>query len=84
MIVRMWEVAAHPEAHQDLLSWICDVAVTELEADLGHMATEVFTSPDQRIVVVSRWRGQPRDLPAPPSYLVRSGPQRADFSPVDR
>ena len=27
VIVRMWEVRAHPEALSDLLSWICEAAL---------------------------------------------------------
>ena len=84
MIVRMWEVMAHPEGFDDLLSWLCEVAVPELEGDLGHLTTEVFTSPDRRIVVIAKWRGDPRSLAEPPRHLVKSGPHHADFSPVDR
>ena len=85
MIVRMWEVRAHPEAHKELLSWVCDVGVPRIEAEMAHISSEVFTSTDHRIVVISRWRGyRPSDLPAPPRHLVTRAPHSWDFSLVDR
>lgn len=84
MIVRMWEVQAYPEAHQDMLSWVCDVGVPRMEAEMAHMHSEVFTSTDHRIVVISRWRGNPIDLPEPPRHLTKRAPHSWDFSQVDR
>lgn len=80
----MWEAFAYPEAHQDLVTWVCDVGIPELEHEMSHMGSEVFTSTDHRVVVVSRWRSEPRDPSAPPEFYLRRTPQSWDFSPVDR
>lgn len=84
MIVRMWEVVAHPEAHQDLLGWVCDAALPRVEHSYAYVSGEVFTSTDGRIVVLTRWRGEPEELPEPPRHLVQRAPHSWDFSPVDR
>jgi hypothetical protein len=84
VIVRMWEVRGHPGRFADLVSWVCETAVPSLELDPGHVASEVFASADHRLVVISRWRGEPRDLPRPPSRLVAREPHAWDFTPVDR
>ena len=84
MIVRMVEMAAHPEAQQDLVDWVCDVAVPDLERHLDHVSSEVFTSADNRLVVISRWRSAPVPLGDPPNRWLRREPHAWDFSPVDR
>jgi hypothetical protein len=84
VIVRMWEVVAYPEAHQDVLTWVCEVGVPRLEAEIGHISSEVFTSTDHRVVVISRWRGKTVDLPEPPRHLTKRTPHSWDFSLVDR
>lgn len=84
MIVRMVEMAAHPEAHQELVDWACAVGVPALERQLDHVSSEVFTSADHRLVVISRWRSAPVDLSDPPSHWLRRPPHSWDFSPVDR
>jgi hypothetical protein len=85
VIVRMWEARAYPEGFADLLGWVCDVAVPEIENDPQHIATEVFSSTDHRLLVISKWRGsQPRNLADPPGHLVASKPRWWDFAPVDR
>jgi len=84
VIVRMWEVVAHPEAHQDLLGWVCDAALPRVEHDPSYVSSEVFTSTDSRIVVLTRWRGVPQPLAEPPRHLVKRAAHSWDFSPVDR
>ncbi|OLB66136.1 MAG: hypothetical protein AUI10_03645 [Actinobacteria bacterium 13_2_20CM_2_72_6] len=84
MIARMWEVRAYPEGFTDLLSWVCDVALPDIEANPLHMSSEVFTSTDHRIVVISKWRSGPAPLPEPPAHLVARSAHAWDFSPVDR
>ena len=84
MIVRMSEMVAYPEAHQELLGWVCDTAVPAVERHMGHIRSEVFTSPDHRIVVISRWRSTPLPLPEPSRHLLAGPPRSWDFSPVDR
>ena len=80
----MWEVRAYPEGFTDLLSWVCDVALPDIEANPLHVSSEVFTSTDHRIVVISKWRNSPASLPEPPDRLVARAPHVWDFTPVDR
>ena len=85
VIVRMWEVRAHPEALGDLLSWICEAALPKVEVSPLHISSEVYTSTDNRVVVISKWRGSaPEPLADPPSHLVSRRPQAWDFTQVDR
>jgi hypothetical protein len=80
----MWEVRAYPESFTELLAWVCDAAVPEIEASSLHLSSEVFTSTDHRIVVISKWRGNPAPLSEPPTHLVARSAHAWDFSPVDR
>lgn len=85
MIVRMWEVRAHPEGFADLLGWVCDVAVPAVEVHPNHVASEIFSSTDHRIVVISKWRGSdPQPIADPPRHLTARPPHWWDFAPVDR
>jgi hypothetical protein len=80
----MWEVRAYPEGFTDLLSWVCEKAVADLELNPQHVASEVFSSTDHRIVVISKWRSAPPQFPDPPPHLVTRSAHAWDFSPVDR
>nr|WP_205862588.1 hypothetical protein [Planosporangium thailandense] len=80
----MWEVRAQPERFGDLLAWVCDTALPRVEVSPMHVSSEVFSSTDHRIVVISKWRGEPESLPEPPEHLVARAPHSWDFSPVDR
>ncbi len=81
----MWEVRALGSGFAELLSWVCDRAVPAIEVEPLHVASEVFTSPDNRIVVISKWRGNPvTPLASPPEQLVARAPHVWNFSPVDR
>lgn len=84
VIVRMWEVRAYPEGLADLLAWVCEAAVPELERTPGHLSSEVFSAADERIVVISRWRGEPVTMAEPPGHLIARDPHAWDFTPVDR
>lgn len=84
MIVRMWEAKARPEAMTDALSWVCEVALPIIEVDPQHVESEVFSSADNRIVVISRWRGTPVEMPEPPRRFIERAGHTWDFSPVDR
>ena len=84
MIARMWEVRASRGGFDALLSWVCDRALPQLEVLPSHVSSEVFSSTDQRIVVISKWRNTPSELPAPPEHLVARSPHVWDFTPVDR
>ena len=84
VIVRMWEVRARPAGFAELLDWVCDTALPAVEVEPLHIASEVFSSTDHRVVVISRWRGDPRPLPAPPEHLVARSPHVWDFTQVDR
>jgi hypothetical protein len=84
VIVRMWEIRAYPNHFAELLAWVCDIAVPGIEIQPLHVGTEVFSSADHRIVVISRWRGDPSPLPEPPDGLVARSAHSWDFTPVDR
>ena len=84
MIVRMWEVRGRPATFDELLAWVCERAVPAVEAEPAHVRSEVFASTDHRVVVVSRWHRDARDLPAPPPALVARSPHVWDFAEVTR
>ena len=84
MIVRMWEARAEPKGFAELISWVCETGLPEFEHDPGHVSSEVFSSTDDRVVVISKWRGQPRRMADPPVLLVARPPHEWDFTPVDR
>jgi hypothetical protein len=84
MIARMWEVRALPNGFDELLVWVCDVAVPRIEVLPQHVSSDVYSSTDNRIVVISKWRNTPESLPAPPPKLVARSPHVWDFTPVDR
>lgn len=83
MIVRMWEARVQPDRVPELVAWVCDTALPAVEHDPGHVGSEVFSA-TERVVVISRWRGEPRPLPSPPAALVARVPHEWDFTPVDR
>jgi hypothetical protein len=84
MIARMWEVRALGSGFGELLTWVCDVAVPGLEVLPQHMSSEVFSSTDNRIVVITKWRHSPQPMPVPPARLVARSAHVWDFTPVDR
>jgi hypothetical protein len=84
MIARMWEIRALAGGFDELLTWVCDVAVPGLEVLPQHVSSEVYSSTDNRIVVITRWRNTPENFPPPPQKLIARSPHVWDFSPVDR
>ncbi|WP_203712641.1 hypothetical protein [Asanoa siamensis] len=84
MIVRMWEARAERNRLPELVEWVCDTALPRVEVSPLHIASEVFSSSDDRCVVISKWRGEPEGLPAPPTRLVARAPHEWDFTQVDR
>ena len=84
VIVRMWEARAEPARFADLLTWVCDTALPAIEVLPLHISSEVFSSTDARVVVISKWRGSPVSLADPPPTLVARPPHSWDFAPVDR
>ncbi|MFC6019585.1 hypothetical protein ACFP2T_25670 [Plantactinospora solaniradicis] len=84
MIVRMWEVRAERAGFADLISWVCDTALPDLEHNPLHISSEVFSSTDNRLVVISKWRGDPVSLPDPPARMLARTPHVWDFAQVDR
>ena len=85
MIVRVWEARGHPEGFGELLDWVCDVAVPSVEVHPQHIGSEVYSSTDHRLMVVSKWRGsEPVTLADPPAHLVEFRPRWRDFASVDR
>ncbi|GGJ99143.1 hypothetical protein GCM10010123_31360 [Pilimelia anulata] len=83
MIVRMWEVRAYPGHAAALLDWLAHTALPAVAAEPTHAGSEVFASADHRVVVLSRWRGEPGALPDPPAAWVARAPHSWDFTPVD-
>ena len=83
VIVRMWEVRGYPPTFGDLLQWVCEVAVPAMRHEFGHISSEVFSSADHRIVVISRWHGDPAPMAAPPGGLTARSAHAWDFAPVD-
>jgi hypothetical protein len=84
VIVRMWEAKAEPGRLAQLVSWVCDRALPEIEISPLHIGSEVFSSADDRVVVISKWRSNPVELPAPPATYVVRAPHSWDFTQVDR
>ncbi len=80
----MWEIKARPEFIAEALSWVCEIGVPAIEVLPQHVESEVFSSADNRIVVISRWHASPVTLGDPPRYLVERPSHSWDFSPVDR
>jgi hypothetical protein len=80
----MWEARAYREAFADLLSWVCEAAVPELEQYPLHVSSEVYSSPDHRVVVISKWRSDPVAIADPPGHFLARPPHAWDFTPVDR
>ncbi|GIG89601.1 hypothetical protein Pen02_45370 [Plantactinospora endophytica] len=84
VIVRMWEVRAERAGFADLITWVCDTALPELEHNPLHISSEVFSSTDNRLVVISKWRANPVSLPDPPARMLARTPHAWDFTQVDR
>ena len=85
VIVRMWEVRGEPAKFTDLIAWVCDTAVPRLEVEPLHISSEVFSSTDHRVVVISKWRGaSPTPMPDPPAALLARKAHAWDFTQVDR
>jgi hypothetical protein len=84
MIARMWEVRALGSGFDELLTWVCDEVLPNLEVLPQYVSSEVYTSTDNRIVVISKWRNTPQAFDAPPERLVARSPHVWDFTPVDR
>jgi hypothetical protein len=80
----MWEVRAEARTFSALLNWVSEVAVATVETNPMHISSEIFTSPDFRLVVITRWNGTPEDFQEPPPQLVTREAHAWDFFPVDR
>jgi hypothetical protein len=80
----MWEVRAQQRTFTELMTWVCDVAVPTIEGNPLHISSEVYSSPDYRLVVITKWRSNPEAFREPPAHLITRPPHSWDFSPVDR
>ncbi len=60
----MWEVRAAEGRLADLTAWLRGVLP-------GDARTEVYSSPDERLVVIATGRDAPPVLPDPPAAMVR-------------
>jgi hypothetical protein len=84
VIVRMWEVRAQQRTFTDLLTWVCDTMLPAVEVSPLHVSSEVYSSSDFRLVVISKWRSYPEPFREPPPHLLTRAPHCWDFTPVDR
>ena len=84
MIVRMWEVRARAAQLHRPADLGIDVALPAIEVNPLHMCSEVYSSPDFRLVVITKWRSHPESFREPPAHLITRPPHSWDFSPVDR
>jgi hypothetical protein len=80
----MWEARSRAAVFDEFLAWVCEKGVPEIEAHPQHVSSEVFSSTDHRVVVISRWHRDPLDVPAPPAHLVARSAHDWDFTQVDR
>jgi len=80
----MWEARSRAAVFDEFLAWVCEKAVPEIEGNPQHVGSEVFSSTDHRVVVISRWRRDARNLPDPPPDLVARSPHVWDFAEVTR
>jgi hypothetical protein len=81
----MWEVRAQPDRLADLIAWVCETALPEIEQSPLHVSSDVYSSTDHRLVVISKWRSSsPVSMPEPPPALVARAPHSWDFTEVDR
>lgn len=83
MIARMWEVKAQPDATFELLEWVRQSALPKLRSYGGFVSAELYSSLDDRIVLIVKWDSQPQAVPAAPTDLVTRDPHSWDFHPVD-
>ena len=76
VIVRMWEVRAHPEAFDELLSWVCEAMLPKVEVHPMHSASEVYSShrPPARGHLQVAGQHPGRSFTDPPSHLVSRRP----------
>jgi hypothetical protein len=80
----MWEVRGQPDHLADLIAWVCETALQEVEQSPLHVSSDVYSSAENRVVVISKWRGSPVPMPDPPSRLVARPAHFWDFTEVDR
>jgi hypothetical protein len=75
----MWEARAAPGRLADLLRWVDSTVLPALAGDPGAPLVDVYSSADERVVVVIRsTRGLAR-LPEPPAGLLRRPPHQWPF-----
>jgi hypothetical protein len=63
---------------------VCDKAVPELEVEPLHVSSEVYSSTDHRVVVVSKWRSEPMTPAEPPGHYLAWPARCRDYTSVDR
>ena len=83
MIAQMWEVRVDEEHKDALLDWVFDTGLPAIEGAPYLDDREVWASED-RVVVITKWIQEPRELPSPPESLVARPPHAWDFVSVQR
>lgn len=90
----MWEARANEGRAEELLDWVRDHGVPALLADGGLERAEVFTAPEDRVLVIAMWAAAPDavgdpeerwlpELPDPPAGLLRRPVHRWRFHRVE-
>ncbi|WP_055587168.1 hypothetical protein [Peterkaempfera griseoplana] len=94
-VALMWEARAAEGRGEALLEWVVEHALPELTASAaGLERAEVFTAPEDRVLVITWWSAAPEavqeperrllpELPEPPPGLLHREPHRWRFRRVE-
>jgi hypothetical protein len=94
-IALMWEARAVEGGGEELLTWVRGHALPALTGTAaGLERAEVFTAPEDRVLVITWWSAAPEaaeepedrvlpELPEPPAVLVSRAPHRWRFHRVE-
>ena len=82
-VALMWEARAVPGRGAELLAWVRE---RKLDGERQPLRREVFTAPEDRVLVITWWEGGYAavvpELPDPPGDLVRRAVHRWRFESV--
>ncbi len=81
-VASMWEAVATAGRGADLAEWARSVAVPAVAPSPDLRRAEVFRDAENRVVVITLWSGEPRELPPPPAELVGRPPHAWVFERV--
>jgi hypothetical protein len=75
----MWEARAAADRLPDLLRWVESTMLPALAGAPDPPQIDVYSSTDERVVVIVRFVGAVRRLPEPPADLLRRPPHQWPF-----